>query len=447
MKRRIHNRARQKNKLKTRLLIVVAAVSFVITMTTGILVYINLQNASKTRASGNGSEGTGGLMANGDIITEYTWEKDPVTTATLGPDAIKSGKDAHSITGGRSSTNGLSPGPNGKNIDLEIEGNELFNQDGIDISIDYRRSEKSGNFFTRNNFNFGMENGFITIQYQLENKKGKTETVKEKTSFEVPQDAVFRTYRFIYNPNSGKAEIFVNSIIVWNRQHEINTPLSWKNGGNIIIGKELNGEGADRAILDNLVIRTCGNVSPLAESLLNFMLEPKKEGVVIHWSTSMNEKVNYFTIERSINGVDFVNVGSIPVDPSKTDEEYTYTDRTETGSGVVYYRLRQTFQNGKFVTHGLSAIKFKTDKNLSIERIAPTPFTSSFDISYYIPKSGKVWIQLCDDHGKVINTTSFDAPQGKNVHVYREEKNLGKGFYTVNLIFDSKKVSSKVEKI
>lgn len=447
MKRRLYNKTRQKNKLKTRLVLIVGVVSFVVTITAGVLVYLNVQNVSKTRASGNGSEGAGGIQVNGDIITEFTWENDPVTKATLGPDAIKAGRDAHSVTGGRSSTNGISPGKNGKSIDLEIEGNELFDQDGIDISIDYRYSEKSGSFFRRNGFDFGMENGFVTIQYQLENKRGKKEVVKEKTNYEIPSDPIFRTYRFIYNPNSGKAEIFVNSIIVWNRQHEINTPLAWKNGGNIIIGKDMNGDGADRAIFDNLVVRTCGSVSPLAESLLNFMLEPKKEGVVIHWSTSMNEKVKYFTIERSINGVDFTNVGSIPADPAKAEEEYTYTDRTEISEGVVYYRIRQTFQNGKFVTHGLSALKFKTDKSLAIERVAPTPFKNTFDVSYYIPKSGRVWIQLCDTKGKVVNTVSFEAPQGKNVHVYRDDLNLESGLYTLNLVFDNKKVSTKVEKI
>ncbi len=448
MKRKIQPKAQQRNKLRNRLIIVAATVSFVVTMTTGFLVYLNLENLSKTRAAGNNLEGAGGNLGNGDIITEFTWENDPVSGATLGPDGIKISKDAHSMAGGRSSTGGISPGGNAKNIDLEIEGTELFNQDGIDISIDYRRSERSGNFFTRNGFNFGIENGLLVIQYQLENKKGKIESVKEKTEFEVPSDPNYRTYRFIYNPTNGNAEIFVNNIVIWNRHHEINTPLSWKNAGNVFIGKEMNGDGVDRAILDNLVIRTCGNVSPLAESLLNFMLEPKPEGVLIHWSTSMNEKVNYFTIERSINGVDFVNTGTIPVDPGKTEgDEYVYTDRTSPTTGVVFYRLRQTFQNGKFVTHGLSALKFKTNKTLSIETVNPTPFKSSFDMSYFLPKPGRVWIQLSDMNGKIVNTTSFEAPQGKNVHVFKDEKNLSKGMYTVNLIFDSKKVSMRVEKI
>ncbi|MBK6398498.1 MAG: hypothetical protein IPN61_08130 [Bacteroidetes bacterium] len=442
-------RQKQKNKLRARLLLVAGSVSFVLTITAGIMVYLNVNNVSKTRATATGGEGSGASLGNGDILTEFTWEKDPVTAATLGPDAINVSKDAHSMSGGRSSTGGLSAGANGKDIDLEIEGTELWNQEGIDISIDYSRNEKSGSFFTRENgFNFGMENGFISIAYRLENKRGGIESFKAKTEYEIPVDMNFRTYRFIYNPAKGKAEIFVNSVIVWSNQHAPNTPLSWKNAGKVTIAKGMNGDGKDIAIIDNLIVRTAGNTAPLAESLLNFMLEEKDGGIKIHWSTSVNDKIKSFTIERSINGVDFMNVASVPVNPDmKETEEYTYTDKTKATTGIVYYRLRQTFINGKFISHSLAAIKMQNEVNLAIEKINPLPFDKSFDVSYFLPKSGKVWIQICDESGKILDTQSFDAPKGKNVHVYKNEKIRESGSYTINLIFDNKKVTRSIIKI
>lgn len=447
MKNRLHRK--QKNKLRARVILVAGSISFVLTITAGIMVYLNVNNVSKTRATATGTEGSGASLSNGDIITEFTWEKDPVTIATLGPDAISVSKDAHSMSGGRSSTGGLSAGPNGKDIDLTIEGTELWNQEGIDISIDYSRNEKSGSFFSRENgFNFGMENGFITIAYRLENKRGGIESFKTKTEYEIPIDMNFRTYRFIYNPSKGKAEIFVNSVIVWSNQHTPNTPLSWKNAGKITIGKGMNGEGKDIAIFDNLIVRTAGNTAPLAESLLNFMLEEKDGGIKIHWSTSVNDKIKSFTIERSINGVDFMNVATIPVNPDLTEsEEYSYLDKTKATTGIVYYRLRQTFSNGKFISHSLAAIKMQNEASLAIEKINPLPFDKSFDIAYSLPKSGKVWIQINDGKGNMIDTQSFDAPKGKNVHVYKNEKIRESGTYTINLIFDNKKVTRSIIKI
>jgi hypothetical protein len=397
------------------------------------------------RAAGTKEQG-GGNVGNGELICEFNWNNDDAKTATIGPDAIGFGKKVHTMTGGASSTNGLSSG--GKDINLVLAAVDIFKLDGIDISIDYRRNEPTGNFFTReNNFNFGMENGFVTISYCTESKTGKAVCVKEKTDFEIPNDPLFRTYRFIYTPTTGKAEIFVNSIIVWQHQGEKDSPLSWKNQNDIIIGKDMDGGGNDRCVFDNLVIRNTESVTPLAESLLNFLLEARDGGgVKIHWSTSANQKVSYFTIERSENGIHFENVARVNANADEQSNEYIYSDLTSTGSNVLYYRLRQTFLNGKFSTHALSAIRFKSNKGFSIERINPTPFEKNCDISYYLPKRGRVWMQLTNEKGDVISTSTFEAQRGKNIHVFRDEKKLEPGTYTFSLIFEGKKASAKMVK-
>ena len=449
MKNKIQQGKRQRNRVRTKLIILCTAASIVVTLAGGILIFMNVNNLNKTKASGTGADGGGNNLGNGEIISKFTWEEDPITHSTLGPDGIKSGLESHSMPGGQSMTNGISPGANGKNIDLEIKAEEIFKQDGFDISIDFRRNEPTGDFLSwGENFNFGMKNGFITVKFCIENKMGKLEKIQEQTQYEIPLDPVFRTYRFIYTPSTGKAEIFVNHLIIWQKETEKNTSLSWNNNNNIIIGRNMNGGGLDRAIIDNLLIRSTGSISPLTESLLNFMLESKDGGIKIHWSTSINEKVDYFSIERSTNGVDFTK---LTVVPSRIDtienNEYAFLDKTPVTSPLVYFRLRQTFKNGKFVTHALSAIKFKSDKGLAIEQINPDPFKKACDISYYLPKSGRVWLQLTDEKGNIINTENFEAQQGKNIHIYKDEKNLVAGTYTLSLIFENKKTSTKVIKL
>lgn len=449
MKGKIKPGTKQKNKLSLRLMLVAGVLSLSFVFTIGLMVYFNFDNLSKSRATGYGSENGGNnLNSTGDIITEFTWENESPLVATLGPDARSCGKQAHTALGGRASTKGIAPGPDGQDINLEIPGNSLFDQEGIDISIDYRRNEESGSFFTRGpGFNFGMDNGYLTISYRVENDRNAFISVKEKTEYEIPIEPTFRTYRFIYTPSTGKAEIFVNSVIVWSHKGDANKPLYWKNSGNIIIGKNMNGGGIDRPVFDNLVIRSTGSVSLFAETLLNFMLEPKDLQVKIYWSTTMNEQVDYFTIERSMNGVDFSKITTLKSNPNLSETgEYTYLDKVVESSTVVYYRLRQTFLNGKFVTHPLSAVRFKTDKGLAIETVKPHPFQQSFDLSYFLPHSGRVWIQLVDANGKIISTKTFEAPQGKNVHIFRDQENIASGEYSLDLIFENKKVSTKVVK-
>ena len=449
MKKKIQQGKRQRNRIRTRIILACAIASGILTVTGCMLVLMNMYDLSKIRAAGTGTEGGGSDLNNGEIISEFTWDKDPVTMSTLGPDAIRVSKEAHSMPGGKGSTNGLSPGSKGKDIDFQIEGIEIFNLDGIDISIDFRRNEPSGDFFSRgSNFNFGMDDGYLTISYCLENSLGKTVCVKEKTKYEIPADPVFRNYRFMYTPSTGKGEIFVNDIIIWQHVSQKNSALSWKGSDNITIGRGVNGGGLDRPVFDNLVVRTTGTVTPLAESLLHFILEPKDGTVKVRWSTSFKNEVDHFIIERSENGKDFTNIAKIDArKDTSDDDDYAFTDKTKTDAPLVYYRIRQSFKNGKVVAHALSAIKFKTDKGLSIERVNPSPFDGTYDISYFLPKTGRVWMQVTDSKGKVINTESFEAPQGKNVYVFKDRNVLESGTYTFSLIFESKKISKKIVKI
>jgi len=234
---------------------------------------------------------------------------------------------------------------------------------------------------------------------------------------------------------------------VWSKGGLANTVMYWKGAGNLYVGRGMNGGGKDMAILDNLVIRTTGTISPLAESLLNFSLEGKENGVNVHWLTAVNDQVAYFTVERSINGLDFSKVGTINVNPKAGElGEYNYLDKTPIGETVAYYRIRQTFKNGKFVSHSLAAIRTKASRDFSIERVSPVPFNDNFEVSYFMPNSGRVWLQLTDPKGKILSTETFEAPQGKNIHSFRDKNNLPPGNYVLHMIYDNKKVSANITK-
>ena len=388
------------------------------------------------------------VIGNGEIISEFTWDNGGALAATLGPDASRCGEGVHPMSGGRASTMGLSPGENGKGINLEIPVNEMFNTDGIDISIDYRRNEDDADFITRGgSFRFGMKNGYLFIRYAVENHAGRTEQFEANTGFEIPADPQFRTYRFMYNPVDGKAEIFVNHIIVWQSAQLRNSKLAWNKSANLLIGRGMDGNGADRAIIDNLIIRTTHSITPLSESLLTFILESQEGvGVKLRWSNSLNEKVDFFTIERSVNGKDFTVVAKIPARKDSTGCDYSYLDVTNTNSNIVYYRLRQTFMNGRYASTALSAIRFKSDKSFSIEKINPIPFKNTCDICYFLPGNGFVWMQVSDESGKVVKTTAFEARRGKNVHIFKDDIGLKPGPYTFSLIFQNKKCSARIIK-
>ena len=436
-----------KTKIRVRMMVITGSLCLLFALSLSWLVFLNLSQNTRTSASNTEMGGT--ILNNGEIICNFTWEKNPATKATLGPDAIKISNTAHTAFGGRSSTGGLAPGLPAQDINMELASSPLFDVEGIDASVDFKRHEPSGSFITRGkSLDFGFKKGLIYITYRTMTASGSFETVTATTDYEIPMDEQFRNYRFMYTPSTGKGELFVNSVIIWSHEGIKNTAMYWNDAGNIVVGKGIDGGGKDQPVLDNFTIRTTGSVSPLAESLINFMLIPFGDDISMQWSTTANDQVDYFTIERSVNGVDFANLVNIPADHSlKEGEEYFYTDKTATQPGILYYRLRQTFKGGKFITHATSAIKMKTEKSLTIDRISPPTFQNTFNLSYYVPASGRVWVQLIDDSGKIQCSETFEAQQGKNIYTFRDKKNLSAGTYTLNLVFDDKRVSARVTKV
>jgi hypothetical protein len=73
------------------------------------------------------------------IVSQFNWNSNPITTAVIGPNAISAGATATSSPGGVGGTNGLNPGAPSpaSDINLTIPNTAgVFDQPNIDISID-----------------------------------------------------------------------------------------------------------------------------------------------------------------------------------------------------------------------------------------------------------------------------------------------------------------------
>ena len=181
---------------------------------------------------------------NGEVIIGFGWDEGNCLVSEIGPDATDVCVHAECISGGKDSTLGLGAGNGMKNLNLVLPKIDALDGEGIDIAIDYRRFEKSGNFYTRGkDFNFGMKDGKLAIKYKLTAANGKSYSINETTTYEIPEDMEYRNYRFIYTPTTGKGELLVDRIVVWNNQAAAQSKLTWNKSENITIGNEMNGEG------------------------------------------------------------------------------------------------------------------------------------------------------------------------------------------------------------
>ncbi len=80
--------------------------------------------------------------------------------------------------------------------------------------------------------------------------------------------------------------------------------------------------------------------------LMSFTAEAGEVGVVLDWETATELNNDYFTIERSYDGMEFEIIGTVSGGGTTDDTEtYTYIDKKAL-PGTIYYRLKQTDFDG-----------------------------------------------------------------------------------------------------
>ncbi|MCX6290527.1 MAG: hypothetical protein NT126_02030, partial [Bacteroidetes bacterium] len=102
--------------------------------------------------------------------------------------------------------------------------------------------------------------------------------------------------------------------------------------------------------------------SPLPIELLKFDAYPKEQMVITDWSTASEINNDYFTLERSSNGLEFYEIGKIRgAGNSSVTLNYSFPDEHPL-TGISYYRLKQTDFDGRFSYSPVVMISYKKDQ-------------------------------------------------------------------------------------
>ncbi|MBK9147890.1 MAG: T9SS type A sorting domain-containing protein [Flavobacteriales bacterium] len=120
--------------------------------------------------------------------------------------------------------------------------------------------------------------------------------------------------------------------------------------------------------------------SPLPIELIRFTAEPTPERHVrCSWTTAIELNNDYFTIERSRDGISFEAIGTLPgAGNSVVRRDYEWPDRTPF-TGLSYYRLRQTDDDGSSSLSQVVPVWF--DAQGPVIAVFPNPNNGTFIIA------------------------------------------------------------------
>ncbi len=181
--------------------------------------------------------------------------------------------------------------------------------------------------------------------------------------------------------------------------------------------------------------------------LLQFEAKVENNKVKLLWSTASEINNDYFTIEKTMNGVDFEMVTTLPgAGNSNQLLEYSTYDN-EPYQGVSYYRLKQTDFDGKYEYSELVPVTYLGEEKEKTIKVFPNPLTEGNLIFRAIgfDNGDMVDIVISDIYGNRILERTFNTDDaGTFRHSLMTGNILSKGLYIVTVKVGQKVHNEKV---
>lgn len=177
-------------------------------------------------------------------------------------------------------------------------------------------------------------------------------------------------------------------------------------------------------------------------TLLSFNGTLKGNNVLLEWSTSSENNSKQFEIERSIDGITYRKINSVPASGnSTTEKKYSYLDIEATE--LNYYRLKTVDLDGDNKISDVVIVK-NNKLTQSIDYVT-NPFSDHINIRFTKLPKGDIALNLVDLTGKLVATAKISNPLSSIIR-FDYNKTLSSGIYILQIETQGNKYSIKVLK-
>lgn len=177
----------------------------------------------------------------------------------------------------------------------------------------------------------------------------------------------------------------------------------------------------------------------LPVELISFTGNRNRQGVNLAWSTASQKNFDYFSVERSGTGEDFISIGKVYGEAfSLAKKDYTFYD-AEATAGKTYYRLKNVDLDGSYEYSKM--IMLNDDSPLNIE-IYPNPVVSNGFLNVHLTGNSSVpaLLTVFDLMGKLIK----QAPLHSNIASFQME-GMVPGLYIIKVNMGANQFTSRIK--
>ena len=186
-------------------------------------------------------------------------------------------------------------------------------------------------------------------------------------------------------------------------------------------------------------------LTPLPIELISFTANLNVDAVALSWITAAEVNNDYFTVEKSVDGLSFTEVLKVDGAGNSTGMiDYFDIDRNPY-VGISYYRLKQTDYDGKTSYSNIVPVEYNPNGDPTIS-LFPNP--SDVGTTTYLSlnqfEGGEVLVVLRDITGREIFSKVVIASSGNELIVLNENGSLAKGSYLVTATSKNKFYNKKL---
>lgn len=239
-----------------------------------------------------------------------------------------------------------------------------------------------------------------------------------------------------------------NEFVVLKRPANSTSGSDWSTGGGLL--NIVNGLG--RLLSDGFAMRTglssfsefgigdgSGGAGVLPIELLSFTARPVGESVKLDWATAVEIENDFFTIERSGDGVVFDSIARVNgAGNSSMEQQYQMYDN-EPLIGTSYYRLKQTDYDGTYTYSAIQAVTINDKMAEVTVQVYPNPSAGNFLIK--TTGTGSAEIYITDMQGRTTYTGLLELGQSST---YNLREQLSTGMYQLSIVLPDKTLSQRI---
>ena len=154
----------------------------------------------------------------------------------------------------------------------------------------------------------------------------------------------------------------------------------------------------------------------------------------VNWYTENENNIDNYKIERSIDGVNFIEIGSqMPTANNFGNPYYTFYDERDSKE-IIYYRIKGNAIAGNSIYSNTEEVLALEEKNNKSVNIFPNPVTNgNININFEGAAFGNYVITINNFTGQLIKSETF-AHKITGETCLIKIFNKGEGFYTANIV-------------